>query len=150
MLHSIGSALQLLGLSLMIGGLLALGAFTAPVLFSQFPREAAGQAMTIIFRRYDTVLLVAALLVLAGEGLRVFATPISWTLLSGVRSGLLLLLVLATVGSVMFLNPRMEAMQQQGVGRSEPEFGQLHQQSEKLAKLELAGAVLVLLLTPFI
>ncbi|MBY0403059.1 MAG: DUF4149 domain-containing protein [Cyanobacteria bacterium] len=65
-----GTALLMMGLALMVGGMLALGAFTAPTLFKMLPRPEAGAVMATIFHRYDSVLMVALVLVLLGEGLR--------------------------------------------------------------------------------
>ena len=155
--YPVGTVIQLLGLSLLIGGLLALGAFTAPVLFRQFARPEAGLAMTVIFRRYDMVVLIAGLMVLAGEVFRIiamgrFATG-SW--IPGFRLGLLLALVASIVFSTQSLNPKLEALQKvEGYGTGQDtgsaSFHALHKQSEQLSKLQLLLAVLVLAITPFI
>ena len=158
MLFSSGTALVSLGLALMIGGMLALGAFTAPVLFSHFDRIEAGAAMTTIFRRYDTVLLIALALLLVGEGLRLYIVPTvlnsSW--LHVVRSVSLGLLVLAAALSLGWLNPQMERAQKDGIAllsSNDPKvvaFNTLHHRSEQLYKLQLLLAVIVLLTTPFV
>jgi hypothetical protein len=154
--YPLGTVLQLLGLSLLIGGLLALGAFTAPVLFKQFARPEAGEAMTVIFRRYDTVVLLAGVLVFVGEVLRILAVG---RLLTGGVSIARLVLLLALVGLTVFttqsLNPKLEAMQRAegytaGRHSGSSTFQQLHKQSEQLSKLQLLLGVLVLGLTPFI
>jgi hypothetical protein len=153
-----GLALQALSLSLLIGGLLALGAFTAPVLFKVMPRPEAGAAMTTIFRNYDMVLLVAALGVILGELLRVVGLGGIHTLslVAGFRYGILLLLTALSLFSTLIINPRMEALQKAGVAEGSlsteerQSFYKNHKLSENLSKLELLLAVLVLIMTPFV
>lgn len=152
-LSSIAIALQLLGLALMTGGMLALGAFTAPVVFGGLEREVAGGLMTTIFRRYDTVILVSAALVVAGEVIRFFSTgssPFSQGLLNSVRIGILVATLVLVFYSLFSINPKMEALQQAGLKQEKAqEFQTLHKTSEKLYKLEMAGALILLLLIPF-
>jgi hypothetical protein len=156
--YPLGTALQLLGLAMLIGGLLALGAFTAPVLFKQFARPEAGQAMTVIFRRYDAVVLLAGLLVFVGEALRILAVGRLLTVglwLPLFRLIVLLVLVALTVFTTQSLNPKLQAMQEAeaytaGRHTGSHSFQQLHKQSEQLSKLQLLLSVVVLGLTPFI
>jgi hypothetical protein len=156
--HS-GTALLLLGLALMIGGMLALGAFTAPALFKYLPRPEAGVVMTQIFSRYDSMLLVALGLVVLGEGLRLVSTggiP-SWTLLPSLRVGLLVALTGLMLYSTQKLTPTIAQLQQSGQNptgtaattETRTEFTQTHKLSEQLYKIELLLAVLLLVLTPF-
>lgn len=150
-----GTALMMLGLALMIGGMLALGAFTAPVLFKAFPRPDAGAAMTLIFRRFDTVLMVALGMVLLGEVFRVVAAGLpAWNVLSLVRYGVLGLLSVLMLVSLFSINPQIESMYNQGVTHGGTEEGQrftkTHRLSEKLYKVELMAAALLLILTPFV
>lgn len=150
-----GTAVQMLGLSLLIGGMLALGAFTAPVLFRTFPRLEAGEAMTVMFRRYDIVLLAGLGMILVGEALRLVATGVpSIGFLAGLRYGTMAALTGLMLFSVFNINAQIEAMQKAGVrhGASEEskKFTATHQLSEKLYKIEMSAAVLILLLTPFV
>lgn len=155
-ISAFGSSLHLLGLSLMIGGMLALGAFTAPVLFKAFDRLPAGEAMTMIFRRYDVVLFAALAMVLFGEGLRVVGLgSLPAGILGGFRYGLLALLTGLLVASIWFVNPQMEAMQKvmhtdAGNETVAGKFRNSHQLSEKLYKFELLVAVLLLALYPWV
>ena len=147
-LFHVGTALQTIGLALVLGGILTVGAFVAPVLFKQFPREAAGAAMTIIFKRYDIVLLISTGLILGGEALRVITT--GWPkmgVFSGLRMGLMLLLAGIIVYSALNITPQMTAMQDKGLA-GHPElmfqFGQLHQMIEKLYKVAVVFAAVLL------
>lgn len=152
---SLGTGLQMLGLALMAGGMLALGAFTAPVVFGHLPRESAAPIMALIFRRYDTILLIALLLTLVGEALRLFSRQLIWHPKMGVVRGFLLV---ALTGMLLYstttINPQIEQMNRAGVHRNlmiaeGQQFEKKHKLSESLYKLELLCAVLLILLTPF-
>ncbi len=152
---SSGTALQTLGLALMVGGMLAIGAFCAPVIFKQFPRHEAGAALTIVFRRYDMLLLIALGLVLAGEVGRYLSgvfVSLHWSNL--LRYGLIVLLSGLMIYSTQFVNKEIERMQHAGIApNATPEgiaFSKTHQLSEKIYKAEMLLATLLLLLTPFV
>ena len=150
-----GTGVQNIGLALMIGGMLAIGAFAAPVIFRQFPREEAGTALTLIFRRYDIVLLVALGLVLAGEIARylsgVFEANQTMNL---VRYGLLVALTGLMLYSIQVVNAKIEAMHHQGVQRSGTpegqEFHRVHVLSEQLYKIEMFLAMGLMVITPLV
>jgi hypothetical protein len=157
-LSSFAHSGQLLGLSLMVGGMLALGAFTAPVIFHQFPRPEAGAAMAIIFRRYDTVLLIALAMLISGELYRIihhggFASILRSGWLSTFRLGALVLLSALTLISTQTVNAKLYALQPtlssaQNPQQQQQSFDTLHTLSETLYKGQLLAAVLVLLLQP--
>jgi uncharacterized membrane protein len=151
---------SLTGLALIIGGTLALGAFTAPVLFQQFSRPEAGTAMTVIFRRYDVVLTVAFVLVIMGEALRLWHCQgclmnpiISW--LPTARVATTALLVIAMVLGLFVLSPKLEALQTDTTLHTDnakmAAFQSIHKQSEQVykSKLLLGIILLALLATEF-
>jgi hypothetical protein len=147
-LLKLGMIVQHLGLALLIGGLLALGAFTAPVLFKQFDRDAAGQAMTIIFRRYDAVLMAGAVMVMAGEVVRIMLTGPGCgpSTLGLVRTGVAVLLTALVTWTTFSTNKTLTQLystQQQHT----PAFHAAHKQSEGLAKTQLLLGVVVLVLS---
>lgn len=152
---ALGSALQSLGLALMTGGVLALGAITAPLVFGNLPRMEAAPIMAMIFRRYDGVLLLALGFTLLGEVLRVASRYQVWRpRLAFVRGLLLLGLTGMLLYSTTSLNPQIERLNRVGVQRNLQtvegrRFEQLHRQSETFYKLSLLCAVLLILLTPF-
>lgn len=147
---NLANVLQHLGLALMIGGMLALGAFVAPALFANVPRLYAGKTMTLIFMRYDNVLLAGIILVVAGEVIRAAAIGIAPRLISAVRLATVVLLTAMTAYSLFVIHPPIEQYQQQGVLRGVGEagyrFDQLHKQSEALYKSQLLVAVVLLVL----
>lgn len=152
----LGTALQSLGLALMVGGMLALGAFTAPALFGGMPRNWAAPVMARIFQRYDIVLMAALVMAQVGEYLRWTSHRVAVkSRLNIVRLVLLGGLTLGIIYSTQFLNPQIEQMNQAGMHRhmdtpAGRQFDALHKRSENAYKLELLMAALLVLLTPFV
>ncbi len=154
-LTPLGTALQGLGLALLIGGLLALGAFTAPVLFKSFARPEAGEAMMIIFKRYDIVLLAAAGLIIGGEVCRLIPAGLpTMSFLVIARYVVIVVLVGMTLFSTLGVTPKMVKMHQKPDFRTNVElretFNKAHKLNERMAKMELLLGVLLLLMTPFV
>ncbi|MGE0201173.1 MAG: DUF4149 domain-containing protein [Candidatus Melainabacteria bacterium] len=151
-----GTAIQLAGLALMAGGMLAIGAFAAPVMFKGLSRPEAGDLLTLIFRRYDSVIVTSLGLVLIGELVRVFPGQLTW-MSSGpvawLRTALLVVLLAAGLYTTMVLNPQIERMHAAGIhpgGSPEGlQFSRVHKTSENLYKLEMALSLLLILLTPY-
>ncbi|WP_373531713.1 DUF4149 domain-containing protein [Vampirovibrio sp.] len=152
---SLGSGLQNLGFAIMAGGMLALGAFTAPVVFGQFSRIEAGPVMAIIFRRFDMVLQVALLLALLGESLRIGTRQLKHHgLLPALRWILLGALTLSLLYATQFLNADIERLNRAGTHRdlttvAGRQFEQKHKLSEGIYKANLWIVILLILLTPF-
>ncbi len=151
-----GTAMQTLGLALILGGIFTLGALIAPVMFGTFPREEAGAALTVVFRRFDRVVLICLGLIVVGEVLRLWAHGFSFPtgLLASLRYVLMGLVAVSIIISTQVIDPKIEAMHQAGVRPDATEqgleFNRIHKQSEKLYKGEMVGVLLILLLTPFI
>ncbi|MEB3286113.1 MAG: DUF4149 domain-containing protein [Vampirovibrionales bacterium] len=154
-LLSSGNMLQTLGLALMAGGMLAIGAFCAPAIFKAFPRHEAGAALTVVFTRYDLVLLISLGLVLLGEALRYFSHAFSLTHpLAYVRYALLLALTVCLIATTQFVNPKIERMQAVGIYPGATAEGlafiKTHKLSENLYKLQLLLVVGLIFLTPWL
>jgi hypothetical protein len=149
-----------LGLSLIIGGLLSLGAIAASTLFKHLPREDAGWVMTVMFRRFDMLLVVALLLVFLGVlGLNASqhltiqqACPL-WggALPTQIRVWLTTFLGGMVLYTSYILNPKLEAYQVQkkegliplAAGQT-TQFMKWHKLSEKMAKWQMLLAILCL------
>jgi hypothetical protein len=152
------SALQLLMLALLVGGLIALGAFAAGALFKTLNRTEAGLVMTVMFRRFDRLIAISTLLTLICEGLmlalmRTFSLP----LLDGLvwlRLFAIVGLVACVVATVYGINPKLEAAQQQGLATNNEAdltaFEALHQRSEQLSKTIFTLALVLLLSAPLV
>jgi hypothetical protein len=61
------SAVALLAVALWLGGLVALGAIAAPVVFSVVPLPTSADAMTVVFRRFDLLAMACAAVALGCE-----------------------------------------------------------------------------------
>ncbi len=155
-LWPVGTALQSVGLALMLGGMFALGAITAPAVFHGISREQAAPLMAHIFIRYDLVLSLAVSAVILGEMLRYLSHSVSGrSRLNWVRYLLLILLSGGIYCATDVLNPQIARMNQCGAHRNlqtktGQHFDALHKSAEQVYKLNLIFAFLLLALTPFV
>jgi hypothetical protein len=125
-----------------IGGIFALGAFAARIVFRDLPRALAAPAMSTIFRSFDGVVVACVVVVALATGWRLIAL--------GVRSradriALVAGTALTLLGAldVGYVHPGIERMFLQG-RTLEPAFQALHQLSSRSANLEAVCAVLLL------
>jgi len=153
-LAPLGTGFQLVGLALMVGGMLALGAFAAPAVFSSFPRAEAGEAMTQVFLRFDNVLLGCAVLIIAGEVGRFLGGWIETSTLGMARWVLLAAIVGITLFNSLSLNPTINRLIHHPEFNQNPavvqEFQHAHHLSEQLYKTALVIGAMALLLSPFL
>lgn len=155
-LFPLGTGIQMLGLALMVGGMLSIGAFSAPVIFKHVARPEAGEILTTIFRRYDNVLIAALIMVVVGEVLRIMASSgFQWQApLPLARYAVMTAMIVMMLFSIFKINADIEAMHKAGIGYGATaegqKFLQTHELSEKLYKTEMFGAVILILLTPFL
>jgi len=145
------TSVALLAIAVWLGGLLALGAVAAPVVFSVVPMPASADAMTIVFRRFDLVTLACALVVLVAEAVGLLGSPRSaspaidrWRVLAT-----LVACSLATYEATA-ISPRIAALHHAGVVRGAgPEgmlLSRLHDVAEWCGKCELLLLVAIVVL----
>ena len=134
------SIVALLAVAIWLGGLTALGAVAAPVVFSTVPWPSSADAMSIVFRRFDTVAMACAVVVLVTEAVR----PVAGVALARVDHGRALLSVLAAVAAVVEgveISPRIAALHAagaiRGAGAAGLELARLHDWAERCGKTEL-------------
>lgn len=149
-----GTGLQNVGLALMAGGMLALGAFTAPAVFGGFPRESAAPVMTLIFSRFDLLLIISLGLLWLGEALKRLGRAVIPSGLNRFRIILMILLSVALVYSTQALTPEITKLNRSGAHRdfSTPmgrHFNDIHRRAERLYRIEWLMSVLLILLSPF-
>ncbi len=146
----LANVIEYLALSLMIGGMLALGAFVAPAIFGNLPLDEAAKVMTLIFRRYDGVMFVGLILIVFGEVVRMATSDAFSRLVHRIRYVGVVLLVCLSLFSLFVVNPKIAQFQHQGVVRGVGKAGialdQTHRQAEMLYKTELSLEVLILIL----
>ncbi|HZU85380.1 MAG TPA: DUF4149 domain-containing protein, partial [Polyangiaceae bacterium] len=143
------ATVSLLAVALWLGGLVALGALAAPVVFSVVPLPTSADAMTIVFRRFDVVAMACAAVVLATEAARVlarlpFARADHARAVASAAAG-----ALAVFGGTS-VSPRIAALHAagavRGVGVSGTELARLHDVAEWCGKGEVILLVVVLAL----
>jgi hypothetical protein len=143
------TAVALLALAAWLGGLLALGAIVAPVIFTHVPVQGAATAMTVVFQRFDLVAMACAAVLLATEAARAMAR-VPFMRLDHVRAGLSIVAAAAAVYEGVAVSPRIAALHAAGVvrglGDAGLELSRLHDTAERLGKTEVLvlAAVVVL------
>ncbi len=125
-----------------VGGMVALGAFAARIVFRDLPRDLAAPTMSTIFRSFDGVVVACLVIVAVGTGLRLMALgmrgrPDRIALVAGTA-----LTILGAI-DVGYTHPTIERMFLEG-RTLEPAFAALHKLSSRSANLEAICAVLVL------
>ncbi len=146
LLPRVTATVSLLAVALWLGGLVALGALAAPVVFSVVPLPTSADAMTIVFRRFDQVAMGCGAVVLASEAMRViggvpFARP------DQLRAGTSVLACALAVLQGVYVSPRIAALHVggavRGVGDAGLELSRLHGVAETVGKAELLLLVVV-------
>ena len=141
--------LELLGLSLWVGGMITVGALVAPIIFDYVkPIEMAGDAMSMIFRRFNGgVVYGCIILVVIGFTGKFFLMTRSRS--RWIEGGLLLFMVLMGVYIGAVLGPRMQDLRE--IRLSDPsntgavvEFDRGHRFSERLFTFNLILGIAVL------
>lgn len=140
-----------LALALWIGGVIALGALTAPELFRQLPRQQAGGIFGPILRRFARVRLGAVAVAIAAAAVRNVAWETHAANAFMVLRWMSLAFLAATVLEEIYrIEPGMErtrAAIAPEAGDDDPNrraFMVLHRRSEGLMKLSLAAALIAL------
>jgi Domain of unknown function (DUF4149) len=140
--------IALVAIGLWMGGMVALGAIAAPVVFHTVPAPTSADAMTIVFRRFDKLAIVCVVLVLVVEAALARQGP-----LTKVDLGRAFLAVIAagcaiTVG--LFVSPKIEALHRggaiRGLGPDGLALESFHRTAERLGTLELVIALLLVAL----
>ena len=134
--------LTALALVAWVGGIFALGAFAARIVFRDLPRELAAPTMSTIFRSFDGVVVACVVIVAVTTGLRLVVVglrsrPDRIALVAGTA-----LTILGAL-DVGYVHPGIERMFREG-RTLEPAFAALHQLSSRSANLEAICAILVL------
>lgn len=138
---------QLLSIAVWAGGLLALGALVAPIVFRVVPAPTSADAMTLVFGRFDGVAITCAVIALVAEA--AFASRGGRSTRADLARGACLLGATAlaiAIGS--WLSPGIAGLHRGGAVRHVGEAGQELERLHKLAEL-LAKGEIVLLLAAF-
>jgi hypothetical protein len=137
-----------------IGGMVALGACAAPVVFATVPAPFAGDAMGAAFARFDKIALGAALCALAAEVARTLAARRRGrTILSRLRRSCTLFMAVSAAYVALSLSPRINDLHRQGVQRDGTPQGQIleavHRRAELFGKIGTGMALGLVVLSVF-
>jgi hypothetical protein len=145
----VGASLALLAVGVWLGGLVALGAIAAPVVFSVAPFPSNADAMTIVFRRFDLVAMACGATLLASEAIRpVFR--LRFATVDHIRAALSVLAAGLAVYEGTRVSPRIAALHAagavRGLGAAGVELARLHDAAEACGKAQLAVLAVVVVL----
>jgi putative copper export protein len=148
-LRRVTEIVAMLALAVWLGGLLALGAIVAPVIFSRVSMPWSADAMTVVFQRFDLVAMSCAATLLVTEAARAVAhVPFSRT--DHLRAGISLLAAIEAVYEGASISPRIASLHAAGVvrglGSAGVELSSLHDRAELLGKTEVLLLVVVVVL----
>jgi Domain of unknown function (DUF4149) len=149
----VAASVALLAAALWLGGLVALGAITAPIVFAVAPFPQSADAMTLVFRRFDLVAMSCAVLVLSGEAARAAgrSRALPFGRADWGRAGVCALAAAAAVVEGTLLSPRIAALHAlgaiRGVGAAGTELSHLHDWAERCGKTQVALLTLLVVLS---
>ncbi len=143
------ATLAVVCLGIWVGGLVALGACAAPIVFRVVPAPLSGDAMGAVFRRFDQVAIACGVIVLACEAVRL-RTGLGWNLFERARTALAVVAAAAAIYGGARLSPTIVALHAagavRGFGPDGAELERVHRLAESIAKIEvIAGLVLLAL-----
>jgi hypothetical protein len=143
-----------LSAGLIVGGMLALGACAAPMVFQLTPAPFSGNAMGAAFARFDRIAIGASCALLAAEVVRTYlARRERPRIADRVRrlSGIFLAGAVTFMG--LSLSPAINDLHAQGARRGEGDLGarleQVHEQAEMVGRIEAALGLLCIALHVF-
>jgi hypothetical protein len=144
----VGAIVGVLAASLWLGGLLALGALVAPVVFRIVPAPSSGDAMTVVFHRFDQVSLACAAVVALAEAVRARAggvarIDVARIVCAVIAAGCTLIIAVSLTPTIASLHV---AGAVRAIGPLGEQLDRAHDWATRLAKIEaLALAILIAL-----
>jgi uncharacterized membrane protein len=142
-------AIYVLAIAAWAGGLVVLGAIVAPTVFHTVPAPSSGDAMTIVFRRFDAVALTSAAVALVAEA-TLFLRDGKPTRVDIARGAALVLAGVFAIVVGAWLSPGIAELHRSGAVRGLHEAGieleRLHRLAEAAGKGELVLLLVVLVL----
>ena len=131
------AVVSLLAVAVWLGGLLALGAIAAPVVFGMVALPSSADAMTAVFLRFDVVAMACAGAVLAAESVRALGRmPFARADLARVAASLLA--AAAAVYEGEGVSPKIAALHASGAvrgyGDGGRELSRMHDMAETCGK----------------
>jgi putative copper export protein len=144
------AVVAVVALSIWVGGLVALGACAAPIVFKVVPAPLSGDAMGAVFRRFDGIAIGAAVVVAGCEALRMWVRDWPASSTERLRSALVVATAAAAIYGGVKLSPSIVALHAagavRGFGEAGAELERLHELAEGVAKAEVSMGLLLLVL----
>ena len=142
--------LELVGLGVWVGGMLTLGALVAPTVFDVVrPNEMAGEAMSLVFRKFNAGLVYVCIVLIAIGFLGKWFLGLKRERSRWVEGGMLTVMILSGIYMGAVLSPRLQDLRQ--IKMSDPsntaavvEFNRKHRTSEQLFTVNLLLGLAVL------
>lgn len=148
-MRRVTASVSLVAVALWLGGLLALGAIVAPVVFSVVSMPSSADAMTIVFRRFDLIAMACAALVLASEAMRAVAR-VGFAPVDHARAAAGVVAAALAVFEGTHVSPRIAALHAggaiRGLGAAGRELSHLHDIAELCGKTEVLLLVAIVVL----
>jgi putative copper export protein len=142
------STIALLAVAVWFGGLAALGAIVAPIVFSRVSFPSNADAMLLVFRRFDLVAMSCAAVLLASEAARAAVRP-PFVAVDHARAGVSVLAAVLAVFEGTHVSARIAELHSagavRGLGSDGAELSRLHDWAEwgAMTQLGLLAAVIV-------
>jgi uncharacterized membrane protein len=143
----ITSTVALVAASVWLGGLLALGAIVAPLVFTMIPRPDAADVMTLIFQRFDRVAVISAVVILSTEAWRAAGRPkisrsdFARAATAAIAGGLAVVEALWITPAIVGLHRGGAAL---GLGAAGIELERMHRLAETCGKAQVAFVLLLI------
>jgi len=142
LLDRAAATVAVLAAGLYLGGLIALGACAAPMVFRLTPAPFSGDAMGAAFARFDQIAIGASVVALAAEVCRTWAGGLRGrTVAARVRRSCTIFMALCASYVGLALTPRINEMHRSGVSRDASPQGQVleavHRRAELFGKIGL-------------
>lgn len=143
------AAIYVLAIAAWAGGLVVLGAIVAPTVFRIVPAPSSADAMTVVFRKFDTVAMTSAAIALVAEA-TLFLKDGKATRLDLVRGGAAVLAGVLSIAVGAWLSPGIAELHQggavRGLNAGGIELERLHRLAETAGKGQLLLLLVVLVL----
>ena len=124
----------LVSIALWMGGMIALGAIVAPVIFGTVPSPLSADAMTVVFRRFDKVAVACAVTLLLTEvGQAIVRKPL--LRIDIARAALSVVGAALVMETALSISPKIEALHRAGAIRGLGDLGMQLQTTHNLAEL---------------
>jgi len=148
------AVVAILGASVYVGGLFALGVCAAPMVFRMTPAPYSGDAMGAAFARFDQIAIGASIFALGAEVARTWAGGVRGrTVLARIRRSCAMFMAFAAAYVGLALTPRINEMHRAGVQRDNSPQGQVleavHRRAELVGKFGLGLGVGLIALSVF-